>query len=149
MIRVIFQVNMFPVDFSLKCFRHADFFISIGPTSPLLYIYMNVCNLRVAVFDFSIVSIHQFIFSGKTKQGKNGISGFVQNILSSKKKASNLKRGSNLPTMRIQVLELIRFQTFVTALIKWIHMKVMAFSSVVRQPKFWLDIFESVQTNPC
>ena len=118
MIRVIFQVNMFPVDFSLKCFRHADFFISIGPTPPLLYIYMNVCNLRVAVFDFIIVSIHQFIFSGKTKQGKNGISGFVQNILSSKKKASNLKRGNNLPTMRNQVLELIRFQTFVIALIK-------------------------------
>ena len=79
--------------------------ISIGTTRPLLYIYMNVCNLHVAVFDFIIVTIHLFTVSGKTKQGKNGISGFVQNILSSKKKASNLKRGNNLPTMRIQVLE--------------------------------------------
>ena len=64
------------------------------------------------------ISIHLFIFSGKTKQGRNGISGFVQNILSSKKKASNLKRGNNLPTMRIQVLELMEFQAFIAALIK-------------------------------
>ena len=74
--------------------------------------------MHVTVFDFIIVPIRQFIFSGKPKQGKNGISGFVQNILSSKKKASNLKRGNNLPTMRIQVLELIEFQAFVNVLIK-------------------------------
>ena len=73
----------------------------------------------IYIMDFIIdISIHLFIFSGKTKQGRNGISGFVQNILSSKKKASNLKRGNNLPTMRIQVLEFVGFQTFVTVSIK-------------------------------
>ena len=67
-------------------------------------------------------TLQRKIFAGKVKQGKNGISGFVQNILSSKKKASNLKRGNNLPTMRIQVTSFVflftRFGEFIYLVIK-------------------------------